>query len=158
MSRRSRFTRNLGRRVVAPLPARALVGYVRFEHAEHDDACGPFTHARTGLARLTGDDRVALRALLDWFDEHLEAPVRMVPFRYVGERRARRQRRDRFVAHCWFRDDATEHVSRARALVALLERAGIPFVERRTHRMPGALCAEDAFQIAVVPYRDARRC
>lgn len=94
---------------------------------------------------------------MEWFEEHLEAPSRMVPFRPVG-RRAYRYRRYRWMettAICWFRDEAAEHVVRARRVAAIVRSAGIPIVERCRTRIPGKLCSEDDVQIAVQPYRDA---
>ncbi len=129
---------------------------MRFEHASEvvrGVVYGPFSYLSDARARLRGDDLAALESLVRWFEENLEEPTRMVPFRDVGERRARRRRREA-EAQCWFRADATVHLAHARALVALLERAGLPFVERRIARLPGKLCSEDAIQIAVVPHRD----
>ena len=96
---------------------------------------------------------MALHTLMASFEEHLDQPARMVPFRDVGTRRARRRKREA-MARCWFREDADEHVARARELVSLLSRASVPMVERRSDRVPGKLCAEDRVQIAVVGYRD----
>lgn len=45
---------------------------------------------------------------------------------------------------------------RARA-AGLMRAAGIPIVERCVRRLPGKLCSEDAYQIAVEPYRGRLR-
>lgn len=156
MPRRLRFTRNLGRALPAPAPPRKELGYVRFEHASEvvgGVAHGPFSYLDDAEEILTGADREKLDALTDWFRKHLDEPERLVPFRDVGERRARRRRTEP-SAQCWFRADATTHIAKARELVAVLARAGFAFVERRSARRPGKLCAEDDAQIAVVPYRD----
>lgn len=142
-----------------PTPAapREHVRYVRFEHATEvfrGIAFGPFSYIADAKKRLVGDDLAELEELTQWFEEHLDEPLRMVPFRYVGKRRARRRNHEP-VARCWFREDATPHIEKARALVAVLERAAIPFVERWSDRLPGKLCAEDDVQIAVIPHRDA---
>ena len=46
---------------------------------------------------------------------------------------------------------------RAGRVAELVRAAGIPIVERAVTRMPGKLCSEDEFQIAVEAYRDNRR-
>ena len=91
---------------------------------------------------------------MEWFNEHLDAPSRMVPFRPVG-RRAHRYRWTETTAICWFREEASEHVTRARRVAAIVRSAGIPIVERCVTRVPGKLCSEDDVQIAVQAYRDA---
>ena len=78
----------------------------------------------------------------------------MVPFRDIGEKRARRRKHES-LAVCWFREDASEHIAKARLLVEVLARADIRFVERWSDRIPGVLCSEDEAQVAVVPFRDS---
>jgi hypothetical protein len=156
VSRRLPFTRNIGRRVPTPTPQRDELRYVRFEHASEiirGVAFGPFSYVRDSRELLVGKDLVELEDLMQWFNDNLEQPERMVPFRDVGERRARRRKREA-MAQCWFREDAEAHIARALELVAILGRAGFEFVERWSDRLPGKLCAEDGIQIAVVPFRD----
>jgi hypothetical protein len=98
--------------------------------------------------------RAELKTLMAWFNVHVEAPSRMIPFRPVG--RAHRYKWTETTAICWFRVEAQEHVTRARRLAAIVRSAGIPIVERAITRIPGKLCSEDDFQIAVESYRDAR--
>ena len=139
-----------------PTPQRKELRYVRFEHATEiirGVAFGPFSYVADARERLVGKDLAELDVLMCWFSDNLEEPERMVPFRDVGERRARRRKREA-VAQCWFREDAEAHIARARELVTILARAGFEFVERWSDRLPGKLCAEDGVQIAVVPYRD----
>ena len=88
-----------------------------------------------------------------WFSDQMKAPSRMAPFRPVG-RRAHRYRWKETTAICWFREEASEHLLRARRVAAIVRSAGIPIVERSVKRIPGKICSEDAFQIAVEPYRD----
>jgi hypothetical protein len=158
MSRRLRFTRNVGRHLSAPTPQREELRYVRFEHATETIGgvtYGPFSYLDEARGLLLGSDRAELDDLTQWFTDNLEEPRRMVPFRNVGERRARRRKREA-MAQCWFREDAEAHIGRARRLVAILGRAGFDFVERWSDRLPGKLCDEDGVQIAVVPYRDTK--
>jgi len=142
--------------MVTPSARREELRYVRFEHASEVISgvrYGPFSYVSDARQILSGDDLEALEALVAWFEEHLDAPASMVPFRDVGERRARRRAREA-MGQCWFREDATAHILRARQLVTLLERADIVFVERWSRRLPGKLCSEDGVQVVVVPYRD----
>ena len=140
----------------APTPQREQLRYVRFEHATETIrgvTYGPFSYVDEARDILVAGDLYELEELMRWFNDNLEEPARMVPFRDVGERRARRRKREA-MAECWFREDAEGHIARARELVAILGRAGFEFVERWSERLPGKLCAEDGVQIAVVPYRD----
>lgn len=129
---------------------------MRFEHvteAIRGITFGPFSYISGARELLVGSDLAELNQLVQWFEDNLDEPDRMVPFREVGKRRARRRRHER-VAQCWFREDADAHIARARELVAVLGRAGFDFVERWSEGVPGKLCAADDLQIAVVPYRD----
>ena len=153
MPRNKRYTRNLGRREVEPLPPRRTdARYVRFEHPS--ERFGLFSYVGDARKEIGEDDRAELEALMDWFNEHLDAPSRMVPFRPVG-RRAHRYRWTETTAICWFREEAAEHVIRARRVAAIVRSAGIPIVERCVTRVPGKVCSEDDVQIAVQAYRDA---
>jgi hypothetical protein len=150
--RNKRYTRNLGRRDVEPQPQRrADAKYIRFEHAS--ERFGVFSYVRDARKEVGKEARAELDALIAWFNEHLNAPSRMVPFRPVG-RRAHRYRWTETTAICWFREEASEHVIRARRVAAIVCSAGIPIVERSVRRIPGKLCSEDDFQIAVQAYRD----
>jgi hypothetical protein len=152
--RRQRYTRNLGRRDVEPLPPRrADARYIRFEHPT--ERFGVFSYVSQAQETLDEESRAELEALMSWFNEHLEAPSRMVPFRDVGPR-AHRHRWAETTAICWFRAEATEHLVRARRVAALVRGAGIPMVERAVERIPGKVCSEDDAQIAVQVFRDAR--
>lgn len=129
---------------------------MRFEHATETIrgvAFGPFSYVDDARDVLARDDLALVDAVMQWFNDNLDEPQRMVPFRDVGKKRARRRKHES-LAVCWFREDATEHIARARELVALLARAEIHFIERWTDRLPGRLCAEDDVQVAVVPFRD----
>ena len=59
VSRRLRFTRNVGRRVPAPTPQREELRYVRFEHATgiiRGVAFGPFSYVGDARELLVGND------------------------------------------------------------------------------------------------------
>jgi hypothetical protein len=125
--------------------------YIRFEHST--ERFGVFSYLSDARKELRKEARAELSTLMEWFNEHLDAPSRMVPFRPVG-RRAHRYRWAETTAICWFREEASEHVTRARRVAAIVRSAGIPIVERCVKRIPGRLCSEDDYQIAVEAYRD----
>jgi hypothetical protein len=120
------------------------------------ECLGVFTYVDDAGDALDNAERSELETLMSWFDEHLEKPSRLVPFRQVGTR-VHQRRWAEASAICWFREEAIEHLSRARRVAELIGRAGIPIVERSVARIPGKVCSEDRFQIAVEAYRDSRR-
>ncbi len=135
MSRRKRFTRNLGRKLPSPLPIRTTVEWIRFEH-EHEPF-GVFSYLKEAREMLSAEECSELDALRDWFADHLDAPDLLTIERF------------------WFRVEAEEYVVRARRLATILCAVGIPIVERRTRRIPGKVIWEDRNQVAVRTYRDA---
>jgi hypothetical protein len=134
MSRRKRFTRNLGRTVTSPLPMRTTVEWVRFEHER--EPYGLFCYLKEAREALSPEVRDEMAALSSWFEEHLKAPDLLT------------------IERCWFRMEAEEYVLRARRLSGILRMAGIPIDERRTRRVPGKVKWEDDNQVAVRTYRD----
>lgn len=78
---------------------------------------------------------------LDWFDENLPTPERLV---LVFKRRR--------PVHgiCWFRPEADEAIDRARYVAWLMEEAGFPVREVRTE-VPGDLIWQDAMQVVAKP-------
>jgi hypothetical protein len=135
MSRRKRFTRNLGRTLGSPLPVRTTDEWVRFEHERAP--YGLFSCLSAAEKGLGSGLRAELRVLSHWFNEHLDVPDLATLERF------------------WFKAEAREYVERARRLAALVRRTGIPMVERRACRVPGKVCWEDEHQVAVLTYRDA---
>jgi hypothetical protein len=134
MSRHQRFTRNLGRRLKSPLPIRATVEWIRFEH-EHEPY-GVFCYLEEAREELSAEMRGELDYLREWFVDHLDAPNLLTIERF------------------WFRVEAEEYVVRARRLATIVCAAGIPIIERRTRRVPGKVRWEDRNQVAVRTYRD----
>jgi hypothetical protein len=51
MPRSKRYTRNLGRKLKAPLPVRTTIEWVRFEHERKP--CGVFTYLAQALPGLS---------------------------------------------------------------------------------------------------------
>lgn len=125
--------------------------YLRFVTAAIDPQSG----ARLGVFQAAFDLRRAgalepweeeqLAALLEWFDAHLDRPLRL--------RRSRRvHATDRAI--CWFKADARVHIVQMRALGALLDEHGVHVRVLRTDR-PGYVVYEDAFQVAAEPFADS---
>ncbi len=102
-----------------------------------------YERKRDGL--LSDYEEEWLTEITQWFDQHLEAPLRLS--------RSRR-RSARPTAVCWLKDTAHEHIARIRDLVVLLEYCGIHTRMIATRR-PGYIVHEDEYQIAAVPFRDA---
>lgn len=135
VSRRKRYTRNLGRTLESPTPVRVTVEWVRFEH--EDEPFGVFSYLRTAEEVLSEQARDEIERLRSWFCDRLDAPDMSA------------------IERCWFKAEASEHILRARRLAELVREAGVPVVERRTRRVPGKVRYEDDHQVALVTYRDA---
>ncbi len=146
MSRRTRYTRNLGRERPASIPRQGTGSrFVRFVHER--EPYGIFSYVSKARPRLGELERDQLEALVGWFREHLDEPSSMIP---VHEPDAGGDDGPRAV--CWFRASARAHVARARRLAVLLRAARIPIVERWSDVLPGRLCAEDDKQLAISPF------
>jgi hypothetical protein len=118
-----------------------------------DNRHPPYGH-RTGLFqvaytiwrehRLTEPEHSELRALLDWFNDHLEKPERFS---------ASRRPHAKGTAISWVRASARDHVPRIRRVAALVESAGTAVHELRTKR-PGYVLYEDGHQVVALPFAD----
>jgi hypothetical protein len=138
MSRRKRYTRNLGRTLPSPQPVRTTVEWVRFENRH--EPFGVFTYTTRAERRLSAERRAKAERLYRWFVENLGWPK---------DESALTE--ERF----WFRAESREHIEKARELARLVSRTGYAIVERRTRRVPGKVKWEDEHQIAALTYRDA---
>ena len=148
MSRRKKYTRNLGRGRVERVPTRGTGGkYVRFAHV--DEPFGVFSYLKDARPMLSEAERAELQELRRWFAAHLDEPDTFVPVRPQGRLASRHGEP---TAVCWFRTSASGHVSRARRLSVLVRRARIPIVELRRDRISGQVCSEDGEQLAVASY------
>jgi hypothetical protein len=92
--------------------------------------------------RVAEWDEARLKAIKDWFNEHLEKPERVARSRRPNGAHA---------AVGWFKASAVEHIARARDLASLLESYGISTQMVTTDR-PGYVVYEDEFQIAAEPF------
>jgi hypothetical protein len=97
-------------------------------------------HAETTPAA----DRVELRALLDWFNTHLDRPQRLTvsPPEHAGK-----------TPISWIRISARDHLAQFRRLAALVNEAGIAIDEVETPR-PGYVVYRDAYQVVALPFAD----
>jgi hypothetical protein len=147
MSRRKRFTRNLGRALNNGVPKRGTgTHFVRFAHLR--EPYGVFSYVDEARGWLREEKREELDEIVGWFRAHLDEPACLVPAR----RRRKTEDEGNAEAICWFRAEAREHVRRARRLAALVRRAGVPIVERWCDVVPGEICSEDKDQLAVASF------
>jgi len=88
---------------------------------------------------ITGTDAHQLSELEAWFSKNLEKPTSF------GRNKLR-------LGICWFKTDATEHISRIWEMVHILERNGIYVKKIRTDK-PGYVIHEDEWQLVAEPFR-----
>lgn len=88
---------------------------------------------------ISGADAEELKSLEKWFGENLEKPASF------GRGRIR-------LGICWFKIDASEHISRIWQMVRILERHSICVKKIKTNK-PGYLIYEDEWQIVAEPFR-----
>lgn len=88
---------------------------------------------------LPGYDWARLRALLDWFNDHLERPDTFW------------RRKSTRSAACWFRPTALAHIRHAREMALILDEHGY-LVQCRKTRQPGYVVYEDEHQVVAVPH------
>lgn len=127
--------------------------YIRFITGEiHDDTAfelGVFQAAfrlrRNGSLPEHDDTRLA--ELLDWFSVNLKKPKRLTTSKPPYYRKQNR-------AISWFKDSATEHISKLREVVAILGQYDIHTEMIQTDR-PGYIVYEDNYQVAAEPFSDS---
>jgi hypothetical protein len=94
--------------------------------------------------QMSEEDAERLQLLDAWFKSNLPVPTR---FSLSSRPHAKAQ------ALSWFRDSATEHISRMRGYHHLLDAYGISVAMLRTNR-PGYIVYEDAHQVVAYPFAD----
>ena len=125
---------------------------IRFVSGEIDEdslvSVGLFTAAFDLMyeTALPDEEYFVLRALMDWFNQHLKGP-----FRYRLKAAWRAQR-----AICWFKPTAHEHLSRAWEMAAILQRNDV-FIRTIKVQRAGYVLYEDEAQILAEPFADIRR-
>jgi hypothetical protein len=122
--------------------------YVRFVVTIRDARSGHQQGIFTALYALEREGQLAaseldwFHSIEEWFNEHLTRPERLT----WSSRPNAPQR-----AITWLKMSASEHVSRMRELVALLEHKDVPVEELRTEK-PGYVVYEVQHQVAAVPF------
>jgi hypothetical protein len=117
--------------------------YVRFVIVGKDEESHPDRRIFQAAAQalewhdVAGSDADELNELLSWFSKHLEKPTSL------GRDKLR-------SGICWFREGSTEHISRIREMVHILERNGSYVKEIRTNK-PGYKIYEDEWQLVAEP-------
>ena len=122
--------------------------YIRFVVSERDEGSDRQRGIFTALydleqsGELSSDELEWFRVAETWWNEHLKRPGRLAWS-------ARPNAPNRAIT--WLKASATEHVSRMRELVALLEHKAIVVDELHTAR-PGYALYEDDYQVAAIPF------
>ena len=127
--------------------------YIRFITGEiHDNTShevGVF-QAAYGLRRnrhLLEHEEARLTELLDWFNANLPKPTRLTTSKPPYYRKQNR-------AISWFKDIATEHISKLREVVSILNEHDVHTEMIQTDR-PGYIVYEDNYQIVAEAFSDA---
>ena len=95
-------------------------------------------------------DREQLDDLLSWFAANLAVPTRLNKSKSKGWYRRRTS------GISWLKPSATVHVSKMRALIAILEENGYRVSQITTER-PGYVVVEDEHQVVAEPFRGEKR-
>jgi hypothetical protein len=120
--------------------------YIRFAVGEKDEdshvALGIFQAAARGLesGTISGADAEEMAELKQWFNENLEKPASF-------------GRGKLSLGICWFKTDATEHISRIFEMARILARNGISVRKIKTDK-PGYVVYEDEWQLVAEPFRE----
>jgi len=93
------------------------------------------------------EDRDALREELVWFEKHLPTPTRFN--RTISKGHYRRNTK----GIAWFRDSATECITRIHRIKRVLESNGHPVTMIRETRI-GYIVYEDALQVVAEPFAE----
>ena len=124
--------------------------YIRFVVAQLHDNSGKrkgLFHALGGLrdaGKLYPYEQDQEKALKKWFGTHLKKPAL---FSRSTKTHAHKK------ALSWFKDSATEHISKMREMVAILEAHGVHVEVIQTER-PGYIVYEDEFQVAAEAFKE----
>ena len=124
--------------------------FIRFVVQEHHEVSG----RRQGLFHTLGQLRYEgvlstaeeerYDQIHDWFKRNLKRPRSLT---------RSSKPHAKHVALSWFKDTATEHISKMYVLVQILDSHGIAVDVLRTER-PGYVVYEDPYQVAAEPFRE----
>ena len=128
--------------------------YVRFTvaeiHKKSQRELGVFQalHRLRNAGKLYPYEEDYFRTLSEWFDKHLEEPVRFTAAKPPFYRKESK-------AISWFKDTAHEHIAQMREMIVLLENHGIAVRMLKTDRV-GYVVYEDEHQIVAEPFSDVQ--
>jgi hypothetical protein len=129
--------------------------FIRFvvarRHPDSEVEDGTFTLAYElrDSPQVNAADRDLLAQNLAWFEKNLETPTRFNRTKSKGFYR----RKTRGIA--WFKDSATEHLTRMHQIKAVLEQYGYSVVMLSETRV-GYVFHDDAFQVVAEPFSDTQ--
>ena len=95
---------------------------------------------------MSKDDERLLDEVEQWFEKNLPVPKRLA----LSSKPRRKAQ-----AISWFRDTATEHITRMREFQTLLESYGI-LVDMLRDRRPAYVVYEDEHQVVAYPFSETR--
>jgi hypothetical protein len=131
-----------------------LAGYIRFVVPEID----PGSERESGVFQaayrlrdagaLHAYEDTLLREHLDWFDKNLKKPTSFTTAKRPSYRRQQR-------AISWFKETASEHISKLREMVMILEDHGVVVRMIKVER-PGYIVYEDDHQVVAEPFADSK--
>jgi len=99
-------------------------------------------------SRIPDHEKARLRELLKWFDANLEKPNRFTNSKPPYYRKKHK-------AISWFKDTATEHISKLREILAILDNHDVHFEMIKTDR-PGYIVYEYEHQVVAEPFSDSK--
>jgi hypothetical protein len=124
--------------------------FVRFVIQKNDARSGRRQGLFQALARLEAakvllaHEQALYDEIYEWFRTILRTPKR---FARSSRPHAKK------VALSWFKDTATKHIAKMRAIAEILQRHGIEVEMLCTHR-PGYVVYEDRFQVVAEPFSE----
>jgi hypothetical protein len=124
--------------------------YLRFVVADLDEDSGMelgIFHAVGNLredGKLYSYEQEQHDQIRKWFNENLQKPTRFTASKPPFYRKKNK-------AISWFKDNAHEHIARARSLVAILLNHGVSVQMLKTERV-GYVVYEDEYQIVAEPF------
>lgn len=126
--------------------------YIRFVVNTKDEDSGRrvgLFHAARELREMhlvSEHEERQLLAIKDWFNEHLEKPDS-----FSNSKKSNAKN----VAISWFKDTATQHISKMYEMAKILEAHDVSVEVLKTPR-PGYIVYEDKHQVTAEPYADTK--
>lgn len=96
--------------------------------------------------KLSQPELKTYHEIYDWFSNNLDTPEKFT--------RSKKPHAEN-VALSWFKDTATEHVSKMYQIAKILEAHGFVVEVIRTEK-PGYIVFEDTYQVAAEPFKETK--